>query len=231
MSAEASGGGARRQLILDLDHRPALGREDFIVTPANEEAVASIDRWPDWLHPVLIVTGPKGSGKSHLTAVWCARAGATSVPAGALSAAYLAALEKDGALAIEDADRGVDEEALFHAINLARGEGTFLVLTAAAEPSAWPVRLADLKSRLRAAPVARLGAPDDLLLRAVLVKLFSDRQLAVEASVLDYICARMERSLAAASRLVAALDAAALAEGRGITRRLAAEVLAEGEGE
>jgi chromosomal replication initiation ATPase DnaA len=228
MSAKASGGGAQRQLTLDLDHRPALGREDFIVTPANEEAVASIDRWPAWPHPVLIVTGPKGSGKTHLAAVWCRMAEAACVPAAALGAQHLAALEGGGSLAVEDADRGFDEEVLFHAINLARGEDAFLVLTAAEEPSAWPVRLPDLKSRLRAAPVARLGAPDDLLLRAVLVKLFSDRQLAVDASVLDYICARMERSLAAASRLVAALDAAALAEGRGITRRLAAEVLAEG---
>ena len=216
-----------RQLALDLGLRPALGRQDFIVTPANEEAVAPIDRWPDWPHPVLIVIGPKGSGKSHLMAVWCARAGAACVPAEALAPAHLAALEGGSALAVEDADRGVDETALFHAINLARGEGGFLVLTACAEPAHWPVRLADLASRLRAAPVARLGPPDDLLLRAVLVKHFSDRQLAVDASVLDYICARMERSLAAAARTAAALDARALAEGRGITRKLAAEILAD----
>ena len=113
---------------------------------------------------------------------------------------------------------------------MARNEAVHLVITGCAAPAAWPVSLEDLASRLRAAPVARLGSPDDLLLRAVLVKLFSDRQLAVEASVLDYICARMERSLAAAAKLVSALDKAALAQGRSITRRLAADVLSQGAG-
>ncbi|MDP2621207.1 MAG: hypothetical protein Q8P46_13725 [Hyphomicrobiales bacterium] len=223
----ATGGVAERQLTLDLAYRPALGREDFIVTPANAEAVALIDRWPDWPHPVLAMIGPEGSGKTHLAAVWCRRAEAVCVLADALTAAHLEALAGGGALAIEDADRGFDEETLFHALNMARDEGGHLVLTGRSAPASWPVGLADLASRLRAAPVARLGAPDDLLLRAVLVKLFSDRQLAVDAAVLDYICARMERSLAAAASLVAALDKAALAEGRGITRRLAAEVLAD----
>jgi len=227
MTAKDRGGAAQRQLTLDLAHRPALGREDFIVTPANADAVALIDRWPDWPHPVLAVIGPEGSGKSHLAAVWCRMADAAAVPAEALGPRHLARLARGGRLAIEDADRGIDEEALFHALNMARDEGGYLVLTGCTAPATWPVGLADLASRLRAAPVARLGAPDDLLLRAVLVKLFSDRQLAVDAAVLDYICARMERSLATASRLVAALDAAALAEGRGITRRLAAEVMAD----
>ena len=228
MSAE--GGGARRQLALNLAHRPALGREDFIVTPANAQAVAMIDHWPDWPHPVLAIVGPKGSGKTHLAAVWCRMAEASCVRADGLSAAHLDRLAGGGALAIEDADRGFNEEALFHALNMARDEGGYLVLTGSTAPAIWAVGLADLASRLRAAPLARLGPPDDLLLRAVLVKLFSDRQLAVDASVLDYICARMERSLAAAADLVAALDEAALAQGRSITRRLAAEVLAGQDG-
>jgi len=227
--SSASAGGAERQLTFDLVSRPALGREDFIVTPANAEAVALIDRWPDWPHPVVAIIGPEGSGKSHLAAVWCRVAKAKRMAAEALSAAHLQALAGGGALAIEDADCGIDEKTLFHALNMARDEGGYLVLTARSAPASWAVGLADLASRLRAAPVARLGPPDDLLLRAVMVKLFADRQLTVDAAVLDYICARMERSLAAAAALVASLDKAALAEGRGITRRLAAEVLANEE--
>lgn len=226
----ASGGEAERQLTFDLAYRPALGREDFIVTPANAEAVTLIDRWPDWPHPVVAVIGPEGSGKTHLAAVWCRMAEAMCAPADALSETHLEALAGGGALAIEDADRGIDEKILFHALNMARSERGHLVMTGRSAPAAWSIGLADLASRLRAAPVARLGSPDDLLLRAVLVKLFSDRQLAVDVAVLDYICARMERSLAAAASLVATLDDAALAQGRGITRRLAADVLADRAG-
>lgn len=229
MNAESSASAAR-QLTLDLTHRPALGREDFIVTPANAEAVALIDSWPDWPDSLLVIVGPKGSGKSHLAAVWCARAKAACVGADALLAAHISELAHPGALALEDADRGLDETALFHAINMAREHGGHLVITARDAPTAWDIDLKDLSSRLRAAPLTRLGPPDDLLLRAVLVKLFSDRQLTVDAAVLDYICARMERSLAAAARLVATLDERALAQGRAITRRLAADVLGQGEG-
>lgn len=230
MSAEPCGEDRmRRQLALDLGHRPALGREDFIVTRSNAEAVALIDRWPDWPHPVLAIVGPEGSGKSHLAAVWCQMAEAACLSADRLSQAHLEQLSGGGRLALEDADRGFDDEVLFHALNMVRDEGGYLVLTGATAPAGWPAGLADLTSRLRAVPLARLGPPDDLLLRAVLVKLFSDRQLAVDAAILDYICARMERSLAAAARVVAALDETALAEGRRITRRLAGEVLEQGQ--
>lgn len=215
-----------RQLALDLPHRPARGRDDFIVTPANAEAVAAIDRWPDWSHPALVLVGAPGSGKSHLAAVWCAAAAAPCVAAAGLNEAELPALLAGGALAIEDADAPeAPERPLFHALNMARELGAWLLLTAERPPAAWPVKLPDLASRLRALPAVRLGPPDDILLRAVLVKLFADRQLNVDVTILDYICRRMERSLAAAAGIVARLDALALSEGRAISRALAARVL------
>jgi chromosomal replication initiation ATPase DnaA len=213
-------------MAFDLEHRPALGRDDFIVTPSNEAAVALIDRWPDWPHPAAIIIGPEGSGKSHLAAVWCQDADATRVKARDLDAAALAALGDGCPLAIEDADEGFAEQTLFHAINLAREQGVSLLLTAREGPASWPVTLADLASRLKAAPQARLAPPDELLLRAVLVKLFSDRQLHVDVTVVDYMCRRMERSLSRAAELVERLDREALAEGRAITRNLAARLLA-----
>lgn len=220
--------GRPRQLALDLAHRPAEGREDFFVTPANAEAVAMIDRWPDWPGPAVLLAGAKGSGKSHLSAVWCALSGAPRIAAARLDEAGLPALLAGGALAIEDIDAaGVPDTVLFHALNMARELGASLLLSAARAPAAPETALPDLVSRLRAMPLIRLGPPDDALLRAVLVKLFSDRQLNVDVTVLDYICLRMERSLAAAASLVARLDALALAEGRAISRALAAEALDE----
>lgn len=215
-----------RQLALDLGHRPALGRDDFIVSSANAEAVAVIDRWPGWPGPVMALTGPRGSGKSHLAAVWCHRSGAPVVAAGDLREADVPGLIARGGLALEDAGpEKVSETALFHAFNLARDEGAHILLTAETPPSAWQLDVPDLASRLRAVPSVALGAPDDLLLRAVLVKLFADRQLNVDVTVLNYICHRMQRSLSAAVDLVARLDEAALSQGRGITRALAGEVL------
>ena len=217
------------QLVLDLPHRPALGRDDFIVTATNHAAVAAIDRWPDWPHHALIVTGPAGSGKSHLAAVWCQKTGAAIVDANDLKMGRVPALLASGCLVVEAVDRrGIDEQALFHAFNLVREQGGFLLMTARDEVSGWSVSLNDLRSRLRATPVAQLGAPDDLLLKAVLIKLFADRQLAVSAPLVDYLVRRMERSLEAAARIVEELDRAALASNRPLSRALATEVLKAG---
>lgn len=225
MPHEAAGSGPV-QIPLELAHRPAQGRDDFMVSAANAQAMALIDCWPDWPNPVCVVTGPPGSGKSHLAAVWRSASGAAMVAARDLADAALPELMAAGALVIEGADRGpFDEKAMFHAFNMAREQAGFILVTARSLPAAWGVVLPDLASRLRAAPAVRIGAPDDLLLRAVLTKLFADRQVDVDAIVFDYVLRRMERSLEAAARLVDELDRQALALARPITRALAAEVM------
>jgi chromosomal replication initiation ATPase DnaA len=215
-----------RQLAFDLSLDPRFGREDFLVSPSNERAYALIERWPDWPDPVLVLVGPKGSGKSHLAAIWAASAHAWTVDAFEVSGSRVPHLVSNGALVIEDADGSDrDEAALFHLLNLARERGACVLVTAAAPPDRWSLRTPDLLSRLRLAPSVSLDPPDDALLRAVLVKLFVDRQLVVDTTVVDYVALRIERSLARASEVVAALDREALSRGRRITRPMAAEVL------
>ena len=225
-----------RQLALDLPHRPALGAEDFLVSAANSAAVALVDRWPDWPHQSAMVVGPDQSGKSHLAQVWRLRAGAGEpIAAADLDEAAVAALDGADALVIEDIGHGIgDERVLFHLLNLAREHRKHLLLTSDRAPGDLEVALPDLRSRLRALPVVRIEPPDEELLRPVLVKLFADRQLAVEPAVVEHLARHMERSFAAAGRLVAEIDRRALAARRRVTRALAAEVLqaqAAGDGE
>ncbi|MGQ9367637.1 HdaA/DnaA family protein [Azospirillum sp. A39] len=220
------------QLPLDLGFRPAMGGEDFLVAPSNADAVAWLDRWPFWPAPALTVWGPAGCGKSHLAQVWRARSGAPLVTAGELAQADLPALiGRAQALAVDDADqvagRRGRERALFHLYNLARDAGGHLLLLARQPPARWRVRLPDLRSRVRGAPAVPVAAPDDALLAAVLVKLFADRQLMPSQEVVAYLLARMERSLDAARRVVAAVDRASLAAHRRITVPLVRSVLNE----
>ena len=218
---------APRQLVFDLAHRQALGAEDFLVSRSNDAAVEMIDRWPNWPHPASLVAGPQGSGKSHLANVWRLRSGAGTVTAARLDDAAVAALEPGAALVVEDLDRGIaDEKALFHLLNRARESKLSLLLTSRIPPGEQEFRVPDLRSRLRALPMVEVQPPDEALLKAVLVKLFTDRQLTVEPLVIDYLAVRMERSMAAASRIVAVVDRLALATHRKLTRPLAAEALA-----
>jgi len=215
-----------RQLPLDLPVEPRYGAEDFLVGPPNAAAHALIDRWPDWPDRVVLLVGPEGSGKTHLSAIWRERTGAIAMPASAVNETVLTSGEAC-AVVIEDCDQGaLDEHGLFHLLNVMRVKGHAL-LTARTRPRGWGIATPDLLSRLRLAPVAELGAPDDALLRAVLVKLFFDRQLMVDAGVIETLLLRMERSFAAAQRIVAALDREALSRGRRITRVMAAAVLQE----
>jgi chromosomal replication initiation ATPase DnaA len=221
-----------KQLPLDLPVEARLEAEDFLVSPSNEAAYGLIERWPQWPHRFVRLQGPEGSGKSHLAAIWARRAHAWTTTAFEISEARVPHLASSGSLVIEDCDgEGLDEHALFHLINALQGRGGCAVLTARSAPEQWGLKTPDLLSRLRQSPVVEIGAPDDALLKAVLVKLFIDRQLVVDTSVVDYIALRIERSLATARKVVADLDREALAAGRRITRPMAAAVVGgPGEG-
>ena len=217
-----------RQLALALPHAESFARDDFLVGASNKAALGMIERWPDWPDRALALVGPEGAGKSHLASIWADIAGARRVSARALGETNPPAALATGALVIEDASGQVDERALFHLLNLMRQEEAFVLITTRTAPARWSVALPDLTSRLRAVPAVDLQAPDDALLRAVLVKLFADRQLVVDESLIGYLATRIERSFAGARAAVEGLDREALRQQRPVTRALAAETLSPG---
>jgi chromosomal replication initiation ATPase DnaA len=224
--------GARgpRQLTLDLDHAESFARDDFLGGPSNAAALTLVDTWPDWPSRTVALIGPEGAGKSHLASVWAVQAGARSIAARTLADTDVPTALATGSLVVEDAaEVGFDETAMFHLLNLAREEGAFVLITARTAPVTWTIRTPDLASRLKALPVIALAPPDDALLRAVLVKLFADRQLAVDEQVVGYVATRIGRSFADARAAVAALDQEAMRRQRPLTRALAAEVFRSGD--
>ena len=167
-----------RQLVFELGHRPASGRDDFLVAPSNEAAVALIDAWPEWPDRIVALSGPAGSGKTHLAEVWRMASGAVTIAPAALSDVDIPALVSQRAIILEDltALPPQGERFLFHLVNLVRAEGAFLLITSRKALARLPLSLPDLTSRLKAVPQVELGPPDDALLAGILVKLFDDRQ-------------------------------------------------------
>ncbi|OAE37689.1 DnaA regulatory inactivator HdaA [Agrobacterium tumefaciens] len=212
------------QLPLAFSHQSASGRDDLLVSASLEAAVSLIDEWPNWPSPVVVLAGPPGSGKSHLANIWKNISEARDIhPTAGGDAARTA---ETGPVLFEDADRrGFDDTELFHVINSVRQNGTTLLMTSRQWPSAWPVTLPDLRSRLKAVTIVETGEPDEGLLAQVLVKLFADRQLYMDDKLIGYIVNRMERSLDTAQTIVDRIDRLALARATRITRPLVAEVL------
>ncbi len=220
-----------QQLGFDLPSRTALERDAFFVAPSNAIAMAMIETWPAWTGGKLVLTGPTGAGKTHLTHVWATMAKARIIAARDLLVEDVPELAKS-AVAVEDvpdiAGNDEAETALFHLHNLALAEGHALLFSGDLPVAGWGLRLPDLMSRLQGTTAVSVDPPDDALLAALLVKLLADRQLTPKPTLITFLLGRMERSFAGAIDLVARLDAASIAAKRPITRQLAATVLDKG---
>ncbi len=216
-----------RQQVFNFAVRASLGGEDYLVGPSNRDAVAWLDKWPDWPGPSLIIHGPAGCGKSHIANVQLARcAGVLVTPALLKEAGLSDILERASHCVVDDADAGFEEEDLLHLYNGLAAAGGTLLLTAKVSPARWNSQLKDLDSRLKAAASVEIRQLDDDLLKAVLAKQFSDRQLLVDQDVISYAAKRMERSLAEVRSIVDGADKLSLVEGRKVTMPLIRDVLA-----
>jgi len=217
---------ATGQLTLEWGHTPSHAEEDLLLGEGNELAYRHILHFPDWPSPPwMLIEGPRSAGKSHLARIWAERAGA-DLPAPEVLE-DLSRKGGQGPLVLEDVDGGAyDEDALFHLLNQSMRDGRPLLMTARAPVANWPFATDDLKSRARLAAHFSIAISDDIQLSQMFVKLFGDRQVAVDPKVIAYLVARMERSPEEAVVLAGLMDGMALARGTAITRAIAAEALA-----
>jgi chromosomal replication initiation ATPase DnaA len=224
MSHELGDGHGPGQLAFELGHTASHEEADFIVGEGNALAYAHVLAFPHWAGPLTLLSGPAKAGKSHLARIWAVRAGAETPEPDEIEA-----LSRRGGqtpLVLDDIDRsGYEEDALFHLVNQSMRDRRPLLMTARETIANWPFRTDDLKSRARLAAHFSLASSDDIQLSQMFVKLFGDRQVAVDPKVIAFLVGRMERSPEEAVVLAGMLDRMALARGTAITRGLAAEAL------
>ncbi|BBL53286.1 hypothetical protein MF1_05440 [Bartonella quintana] len=218
------------QLPLDFSYNPVFQFDDLVVTESNRMAFQLIDHWPNWILPIAVLVGKEGSGKTHFSSIWAQKTDALRLHRNEIDQAI--AIGSSGkSFLIEDIDAGeISETGLFHLINNVKQANldtrqATLLITARTVPSAWNLKLNDLKSRLNSVMLVKIHQPDDALLTAVAFKLFSDRQIIVHPDTVYYLVSRCERSLFSLKRVIDSVDRLALQRKSKITRAVIGEVL------
>ncbi len=213
-------GAQLRQTAFSFSAKKDMGKEDFMVSECNKTAFMMIDAWPNWNSFGLIIYGPKGCGKTHLAHIFSDKLCTNSkkplrIPFYDCKQINLKNIERicnsSDAIVIENIQANTNQEALFHLFNHFQEKGKYMLLTAEIAPTRISFSLKDLQSRLCLLPVAEIKEPDDTMLRALIVKLFYDRQLIISPEILEYIINNSERSFAFIEKLVKEIDEISLA--------------------
>lgn len=218
-----------KQIPIPFAIEEQMSREAFFPSSSNAAIVALLEAWPHWPSPIMLFSGPNGCGKTHAAKAWAEIAGAECWSPDMLRL-WTPEASTPTHIVIDDIDEQLNAETetkLFHLINTLRTRQGTLVLTAQSTLPEWHIKLPDLASRLKTAVQVQLGAPDDILLSAVITKLFADRQIEVAPHVVSYLITHMDRSLADARHIVEAMDKEAMRLKSKITRNIAADILSQ----
>ena len=213
------------QLILKFPTHHAYKKEDFYVSPSNQEAYDFINSWPKWIKRIVNIFGPSGSGKSHLTSILKSKTSYLQVDSKQLNEKIFIKFKTKEALIIENLEESISEKLLFSLWNIATQDNKYLLITSVKPISSYKFKLRDLISRVNSSLIIGINLPSDDLISVILAKNFSDKQIKVEKKHIDYIIKRIDRSYEKISQFILILDKYSLKKGSPFSLKLIKEVL------
>ncbi len=213
------------QLILKFPTHKAYKKEDFYVSPSNQEAYDFINSWPRWIKRIVNIFGPSGSGKSHLASILKNKTKCLQIDSKKLNEEIFIKFKTKEALIIEDLSENISEKLLFSVWNTALQDNKYVLITSKKSISSYNFKLKDLKSRVNSSLVIDIKLPSDDLISVILAKNFSDKQIKVEKKHIEYIIKRIDRSYEKISQFILTLDKYSLKKGRPFGLKMIKEVL------
>ena len=213
------------QLILKFPEHRAYKKEDFYVSPSNQEAYDFINNWPKWIKRIVNIFGPSGSGKSHLSSILKTKTKCLEILANELNENIIFEFKTKEVLIIENFNEKIPEELLFSLWNIALQDNKYFLINSIKPISSYKFKLPDLTSRIKSSLNIGIKLPSDDLISAIIAKNFSDKQIAVEEKHIDYIIKRIDRSYEKISQFILTLDRYSLKKGSPFGLKLIKEVL------
>ena len=213
------------QLILKFPTYQAYKKEDFYVSPSNQEAYDFINNWPKWIKRIINIFGPSGSGKSHLASILKNKTSCLKIGSNELNEKIFLKFKTKEALIIENLNEKISEKLLFSLWNIALQDNKYLLITSIKPISSYKFKLTDLISRVKSGLAIGIDLPGDDLISVILAKNFSDKQIKVEKKHIDYIMKRIDRSYEKISQFILTLDKYSLKKGSPFSLKLIKEVL------
>ena len=213
------------QLILKFPEHRAYKKEDFYVSPSNEEAFDFIKSWPKWIKRIVNIFGPSGSGKSHLASILKSKTKCLEILPKDLNENIITEFKTKEVLIIENFNEKISEELLFSLWNTALQDNKYFLINSIKPINSYKFKLPDLVSRIKSSLSIGIKLPSDDLISAIITKNFSDKQIIVEEKHTDYIIKRIDRSYEKISKFILTLDRYSLKKGSPFGLKMIKEVL------
>tara|TARA_B100001123_G_C15274241_1_gene1011525 strand:+ start:1231 stop:1890 length:660 start_codon:yes stop_codon:yes gene_type:complete len=213
------------QLILKFPSNKNYMKQDYYVSPSNQEAFELINSWPRWIKRIVNIYGPSSSGKSHLASILKSKTSILTVQATDLDDKIFFEFKTREVLVLENLNEKISENLLFSLWNNALQDNKFFLITSLKPINTYKFKLPDLKSRIKSCLNIGIKLPTDELISVILSKNFSDKQIKVEKKHIDYIIKRIDRSYEKISQFISILDKYSLEKGSPFSFKLIKEVL------
>ena len=213
------------QLILKFPFKTNYYEEDFYVSTNNFNAYKLIESWPKWSSRYVNIFGPSGCGKTHLANIFKKKIKSLYIKASEVRDSSLPLIKLSECLIVDDYKDNIEEKLFYSVLNQIHQSNQYIIINSLVPIKSSKVELNDLKSRFDNFIDIGIDLPTDDLIRVVLTKNFSDKQVKIESKLLEYILKNIHRSYADIFDLINKLDALSLSSGKSININLIKKVL------